>query len=424
MKKVTLYQIDSKGKTRQWSIWTEKISDKQYDIVTEDGIEGGKLKGSRTPITQGLGKNTIEQQAIADAQSVLRLKEKKGMVADKTQMKTKGQTATIKAPMKAETYKPFPKDDKERKTSYTLDKAGIRGKKVGVQRKLDGWRLRVKVNKDEVVFYTSSGDETLSFPQIEAAVRKAFDKNVAYWEKKYGVTEHILDGELYTHNLNVIRDAKDKIIGYEFIPNTSGFGAAASAGGSGKGKSTQADLSPMQKDLRDQLQFHLFDVAIDDNTVMDSTRQKIVEYYIDNKVVMPVETIYVIADEVELEKLMKQFLSEGYEGLMIKLLNTPYVFDRSEFVFKYKPLIDSEYKCIGFKKSITGETLGSIKFITEDGVEFFGNPMMTDAQKKEVWDNQSKYLGKWATCIFLEYTKDGAPRHPRVKGWRKGKSQD
>ena len=418
MKKITYYRIDSLNRVRVWSIWTEKVNDSLTNILTEDGVEGGKMKGSLTPITKGLGKNNVEEQAISDSQSVLNKKIKEGYGADKNSMKKKGDTATIKSPMKAETYKPFPKDDKEKKSSFTLDKAGIRGTRVGVQRKLDGWRLRIVVNKDTVSFHTSSGDKTLSFPQIEAQIRKAFDKNIAYWEKKYGVTEHILDGEIYTHNLQVVRDAKDNVTGHFYQDKTSGFAAVASA------TASTVNITPAKQALRDEMQFHLFDVAIDDKTVLDTTRQEICKYYVDNKFVLGVETIFINAEETELEKLMKQFLEEGYEGLMIKILNTPYEFKRSKFVLKYKPLIDDEFQVTGFKKSITGETLGSLEFTTDKGVIFFGNPMMTDAQKQEIWYNQSKYLGKWATCVFLEYTADDAPRHPRVKGWRKGKSQD
>lgn len=418
MKKQTYYRIDSKGKIRQWSIWVEKISDAQFDIVTEDGIEGGKLKGSRVPVKKGLGKNTIEEQAIFDAQSVLNKKIKEGYGLDKNNLKTKGDTATIKSPMKAETYKPYPKDDKERKSSYTLDKAGIRGKRVAIDRKLDGWRGRIVVNKSEVRFHTSSGDLTLSFPHIEAQVRKVFDKNIKYWEEKYGITEHILDGEFYRHELQVIRDEKNNVIGHEFVPNTSGFNATASA------TASVVNITPAKQALRDLMQFHIFDVAIDDKNVLDSTRQKIVKYYVDNINVVAVEKFYIIAEETEIEKLMKQFLSEGYEGLMIKILDTPYEFKKSKFIFKYKPLMDDEYQVVGFKESINGGTLGSLQFETEDGVKFYGTPMMTDGEKLEIWNNKSKYLGKWATCIFLEYTPDGAPRHPRVKGWRKGKSKD
>lgn len=96
-------------------------------------------------------------------------------------------------------------------------------------------------------------------------------------------------------------------------------------------------------------------------------------------------------------------------------------------LFKYKPLLDDEFKVTGFLKSITGDTLGSFECITEAGVVFSANPkddFGTDAKKKQIWDNQKDYLGKFITVEFLEYTADGKPRHPRAKGFRKGKSQD
>lgn len=415
--KLTYYKIDSKGKTRQWSIWTEKINDGLVNIVTEDGIVGGKLKGSVTPITVGLGKNSIEEQAIFDAKSVARSKEKRGYGPDINNLKTKGQSATINDPMKGYVYKPYPIDEKEAKSSFTLDKAGIRGKLVSIENKLDGWRLRVRINRTECVFYTSSGDVTPNLPQIEKSLRQVFDKNVDYWEKKYGVTEHILDGEVYRHNLQLTKDAKDEIVGYYFQDNTSGFSATASAMG------TVKNITPIKQELRDLMQFHLFDVAIDDKTVLDTTRQKIVKYYIDNVNVVAVEKKYIYANEEEIEDFMQEALNKGYEGLMIKILNTPYEFKKSKFMFKYKPLIDDEFQVVGFNESLTGNTLGSLVFAIGDK-QFSGTPMMTDFEKKEIWDNQSKYLGKWATCIFLNYTDDNLPRHPRVKGWRKGKSQD
>ena len=63
-----------------------------------------------------------------------------------------------------------------------------------------------------------------------------------------------------------------------------------------------------------------------------------------------------------------------------------------------------------------------------NGVDtFFANPMGelgTDAAKKEIWDNQQNYIGKWVTCCYLELTSDEIPRHPRARNFRKGKSKD
>jgi ATP-dependent DNA ligase len=427
MTKQTFYQKDRKDRIRQWSIWTEKGKGDEVVIVTEDGLVGGKLKGSRVPIKKGSGKNSIQEQADFDCQSVINLKLKAGMSADINDLTTKGDTATIKAPMKAETLKLVPANDKEAKRTYTVAKTGYEGKKVRYDAKLDGWRFRLRITKTEEIFYTSSGDVTLPFPQIAAAARKVFDKNIAYWEEKYGITEHILDGELYTHGLQLIRDAKDNITGHFFKPNTSGFAAAASAGGCGKGKTKQSDLTPMQREIRDLMQFQLFDVVVDDPKVLDDTRMKIISYYFDKKVIVEVPHFFDTFTTDNVKKYMKEMLSLGYEGLMVKVPGHPYIHNRSKMIFKHKPLEDAEFEIIEFEESTNGDTLGSIWFINEDGNKFKATPMDdwgTDAMKKEIWDNQSKYKGKFATVVFMELTPDGVPRHGRVKGFRKGKSKD
>lgn len=383
------------GRVRQWSIWTEKVNDSLTYIYTEDGLQGGKLKGTKTPITQGLGKNSVEEQAIFDAQSVVNKKVKQGYGLDVTNLKSKGETLTIKAPMKAETL------SLEKGKKNSLDKYGLRNKEVYIDRKLDGWRFRIKVNNDGIVFYTSSGDETLGFPQISEPIQKVFNKNFKYWNNKYGITEHILDGEIFSKEL--------------------GFQATASACGSVKNITAEKQM------LRDKMQFHIFDVVIDDMNVGFQTRKKIIEYYIDNEFILPVERYKIIATEENIQKYMTQFLNEGNEGLMLKTLNHPYEFKRSKNIFKFKPSMDAEFQIIGFKESISGGTLGSFICKMETGETFSATPMDkfgTNEMKKEIWDNQNDYIGKWITCVFMEYTEAGVPRHPRAKSFRKGKSKD
>ena len=418
MNKQTFYQNDSKGNTREWNI--EVIDNgTSATIRINAGIKDGKMIPTDTIITVGKGSKTYLEQAIADAQTEINTKVKKGYVTDLTQVKSKGETATIKAPMKGDKYHPTGKNK-----GLTLDKLGIRNKKVGIQRKLDGWRFRVHITKNDMTYYTSSGDETLEFPQISASLRKSFDKIFDYVNSKYGVTEYYLDGELYRHGLQVIRDAKDKITGMYFENNTSGFSAAASAGGSGKNKTTQSDLTPIQKELRDKMEFHLFDVCLD---APYTTRAKVLEYFY-SETVQKVDTFEIIAEEKVIEAYFNQFLKEGYEGLMIRQLDMPYEYKRTKQLTKYKPLCDEEFEIVGFKKSIAGDTLGSLECIMDNGKKFFTNlkdEIGTDAMKQQIWDNQSNYLGKFVTVEYLELTEDeGVPRLPRAKCFRKQKSMD
>lgn len=153
---------------------------------------------TETVIEVGKGKNTPFEQAVSEATSKLKKQIKKGYVEDITQIKASTERGgDMKAPMKGERYHPTGKQT----GSKTLDKLGIRGKRIGLQRKLDGFRYRMRINKTSCKFYSSSGDLVPAFPQVEKQLRKAFDKNIAYWEKNYGVTEYTLDGEMYNHEL-------------------------------------------------------------------------------------------------------------------------------------------------------------------------------------------------------------------------------
>jgi DNA ligase-1 len=55
---------------------------------------------------------------------------------------------------------------------------------------------------------------------------------------------------------------------------------------------------------------------------------------------------------------------------------------------------------------------------TGSGVVFQVGSGFTDAQRREIWDNQSAYLGKMATVKYQEFSALGVPRFPVFKGFR------
>jgi ATP-dependent DNA ligase len=294
--------------------------------------------------------------------------------------------------MKGNPYHPLGKLMKAK----TLDELKLRGKPGVLQVKLDGWRIRVKVNADEVVFYSSGGDILPTFEHIEKVIRKGYDKFV----RSYGLQEFFLDGEMYLHNI------------------AGGFNTIASACG------TRVHITPEKKALREQLEFHLLDIISDKPYAM---RYSMLYPFIDGPVVLVNNTMIESLNDEIIQQHFEQFLAEGYEGLMIRTLDSPYEFKRTKQLTKFKPFIDEEFQVVGFKKSITGETLGSFECKMEDGTLIYPNPMGdvgTDAAKLEIWNNKEKHIGKWLNCRFMEYTEDGVPRHPRGMHFRKGKSKD
>jgi ATP-dependent DNA ligase len=104
-----------------------------------------------------------------------------------------------------------------------------------------------------------------------------------------------------------------------------------------------------------------------------------------------------------------------------------YEYKKSKQFLKYKPLMDDEFQIVDFIKSISGDTLGSFVCKLPDGRTFSVNPkgeLGTDKKRKEIWDDKESYRYLFLTVEFLEYTKDGIPRLPRAKAFRKGKSID
>lgn len=381
----TLYQKDTKGNIRIWSIYVDNTSLGVF-IRSFSGIKDGNLVPCTTPITSGLGGKTVMQQAVADMQTEINKKIKEGYVYDINKVKDKNQTATINKPAKGFVYDPH----KRTKDGYTIDKAKLRGKRVGTQVKLDGWRFRIWTNGINCLFYTSSGDLHIGFPQIEKAVINSFPK----FSQAFNLSEVILDGEIYNHDL--------------------GFQATSSACGTTKHIDESKDM------LRSQMKFYIFDIV--GNFGYYENRYDIISrYFVDDEFVMPVYTAFIKADEKQFENMFEKYLAEGYEGLIIRQLDIEYEHKKSKQFFKYKPIIDEEFVVVDFKKSITGDTLGSLVLQMKDGRTFDCNlkeDLGTDEVKQKIWDNRFCYLDEFVTVEFLGYTEAGIPRHPRAKSFR------
>jgi len=255
-----------------------------------------------------------------------------------------------------------------------------------------------------LTFYSSGGDVIPSFPQIEKALLVQSDELIRICNE-FGEEQITLDGEYYNHD-----------IPFEEVSSACG---------------TRVHITEEKELLRAKIKFYLFDICL---PIKYSERRALISNLYDSNYIVQPLFYKGIASEEFIDKCFEEFLSNGYEGAMIRRLHMPYEHKRSKQLLKYKPLLDDEFKVIGFKKSITGDTLGSLICLMEDGREFDANPIEaigSDKTKKEIWDNKEKYLGSFVTVQFLNYTqpKDskyafGLPRHPRAKCFRKGKSID
>jgi DNA ligase-1 len=155
----------------------------------------------------------------------------------------------------------------------------------------------------------------------------------------------------------------------------------------------------------------------------------------------------------ELITYEEKCLIEGFEGVMIRSPDGPYKCGRSSekqgYLLKVKRFEDSEAKITGFVEQLTNENeaeedeLGHTKrstcqknmipnghlgkFIaTEIGdtpwkgkdLKIGGAKGMTKEMRKEIWENQDKYLGKIVKYTFQPHGVKDLPRLPIWIGFR------
>lgn len=122
----------------------------------------------------------------------------------------------------------------------------------------------------------------------------------------------------------------------------------------------------------------------------------------------------------QFNELMSKVVSDGFEGIMIKPLNSKYKAKRSYDWQKLKPFMSDEFSIIGFEKGDGKykETLGKV-IIDVDGTQVGVGSGFSDTQRNDIWSNQSEYLGKQIEVQYQEkIAKTGALRFPTVKSIR------
>lgn len=154
-----------------------------------------------------------------------------------------------------------------------------------------------------------------------------------------------------------------------------------------------------------------------------------------------------INNEQELLSYEEKCINDGYEGVMIRSLNSPYKFGRStlkeQYLLKLKRFQDSEAIVLDFeekmlntneskinelgylKKSshkdnlVPANTLGSltVKDITTNKIFNIGTGYSDDV-RKEIWDNRNTYKGKTLTYKYQPHGMLDLPRCPVFKGFR------
>ncbi len=361
---------DSNGSIRTWEITVERISDDMYHIKTRSGVEGSENMVEPEPqyVTEGRQNRTIAQQAQSEAQSKWLRKIDEGYKLTRASAITEINILPMLA-------KKFSKA--ARHVEYPA--AG--------QRKFDGVRclaMSAEGFPSNIVLLTRKNKEFAGMNSLRS--------EIALLNLPPSI---VLDGELYSDTLTFQRV-------------------------SGLVRKKPENLSEQDLEDLEQVSYRIYDLINLSNMDMTfAARYRLLQSLL--RAVPSSQTPRLrltrnvrIRSEEDVVAYLALFEEEGFEGLMIRNLESPYELDkRSKHLQKLKTFIDEEFPIVGYYEA-TGNDRGTPIWECEapNGRRFRARPMGTLDERRELWANRDAAIGRPLTVRFFEYTDDGVPRFP------------
>lgn len=378
MRTKKLYKKNNEGKIEVWSI----IAERKWRISPTSGagykwgyeIQFGELKGKQqkkeTIIEEGknIGKKnetSVQQQCESEAQSKYEKKLKEGYVKSLKAAEAGKTDSVIKGgiiPMLAHKF-----EDHKDKIDFP----------IAVQPKLDGQRCIAHFKDGKVTLWTRTRKEITSCPHIIHRLHLMF---VGCGIKK----ETYLDGELYNHELK------------------SDFEKLMSA----VRKQKPSPESSM-------IQYHIYDFDIGYKKQFFIDRYKTMCDKLPDDFTGTIQLVEtnIIENETRLFRRLSEFIEDGYEGLMIRDLNSHYENKRSKNLLKMKEFSDDEFKV---KDVVPGKD-NTVVFVceTKTGKKFEATKSGDKKLNQKYLKNKKKFIGKPLTVKYQGLTgKNKVPRFP------------
>lgn len=242
-----------------------------------------------------------------------------------------------------------------------------------VQPKLDGIRCIAVVKNGEATLWSRTRKQITSMPHIVQELEAAFSN-----------MDITLDGELYNHEM---KSDFEKIV------------------------SLVRQEEPGEG--YDVVQYHVYDtVSIE---VFKSRYAQLhrlfrmFEFYS-----LKLVQTEVVKSEDDVMDFFNKYRSQGYEGAMLRNVDSSYVNKRSYDLQKVKEFDDSEYPIVGVEEG-RGKLAGHAIFVckTETGKEFLAKMKGDTENLKRFFDNHDLWKGKKLTVQYQGLTgKEGVPRFP------------
>ena len=398
----TLVSKDSKGKIRVVEISYEgNEATRIYTIYRYTGqFEGKMTKQPEIIVDRGKATRNIHEQVELQFNALVKGYKDKGYIELENEIDNYNSEELYKlfgdAPAGTNgVVKPM-----LAKQADKVTKTNIFNKKWIASRKIDGLRCIIYLGDDGKLHTSSRGATNYDSAMFEILTHPALIK---LFKNNKGL---MLDGECYHH-------------GYTLQQINS-----------------IARTQKVAKDL-EILQFYWYDIVDLNNPFktrlakMKSIASELKEYgseisWEPDKIFKENELRIQFVPQVEVSgwdnmmKLHNEYVSEGWEGLVIRDPERPYKPNgRTNDMIKIKVYKDDCFKVVGKEAGLRGSE--DMVFIMQmpDGRTFKAKPFGDREQKQEYWINfEEKYNGHIGECKFFYYSDDGIPLQPAFKAFR------
>lgn len=243
--------------------------------------------------------------------------------------------------------------------------SGIDYSNCFIQMKYNGHRCIITNTGEEIIAYSRNGKPIESIGHILKSIKL-----------RPGQT---LDGELYIHN-TPLQDLGSLI------------------------RRKQPDSV--------MLQYVVYDYMAD---ISYQHRLDILQYndWGDNITIAPTK---IWTPGIILKDELDESIHDGYEGLILRHGDKGYeAGKRSNSLVKVKKCMDQEFLVINILPSKDGWAILECNVGTKS---FRVSAPGTIENKYHIYNNKEKYIGRWITVEFFEWTNDGKPFHPSAIDWR------
>lgn len=334
--------------TGKISEWTIETEGNKFRTMS--GFIDGQKVISEWTVCEAKSYCTAEEQAVKQAKALHKKKMDLGAFEDINDI----DKPVYFKPMLAHDY-----NDYKAKIKYP----------VATQPKLDGVRAIVQ----ESGMNSRNGKELISAPHIHEALKPLFEK----------YPDLVFDGELYA--------PKDSCDFNKIISCVR------------KTKPTPADLV----ESKNYIQYWIYDLPSHPGTFTERYKALLELELPDCCVIVKTEQA---DNENDISAYYSDYMADGYEGQMIRVLDSEYENKRSKHLLKHKSFMDAEFEIKGVVEG-KGKLTGKIGKLIFDG---FDSAVNGDHEYLEMLFKRGDLIGKKATVKYFELTTDGVPRFPKV----------